>query len=410
MTAGAHARQPDDGGGKSDEAVPDELASSETAEGLLPLPDFTGDLGGRAYILGDWGGERTALAERGVQLNVDFVQHFQSVVSGGRSTSTEYGGSLDYLVLLDLQRMDVLPGALVTVRGESRYGDSINSDVGLLLPANTDLAFPLTDPAGDDLALAITELTYTQYLSSRLAVFLGKLNTLSGDPSEFANGRGKTQFGTSMFIFNPVTALAVPYSTLGAGLIVMPSDHLAVSASVFNTADSSTTTGFGDFGDGWSIAVEAQFSYSIGALPGGQNLGLVYAADGDFAKIGGKFTFQPGVGLAPSTSDDTWSIYWTGWQYLWCAEGDETPVDPSNGVPDRRGLGLFARAGVGDDDTLPIDFHVSGGLGGRGLVAGRPDDHFGLGYFYNDVRPNRLLSMGGSRTRLRGPKRSTTRR
>ena len=98
--------------------------------------------------------------------------------------------------------------------------------------------------------------------------------------------------------------------------------------------------------------------------------------------------------MAPSTADDTWSIYWTGWQYLWCAEGDETPVDPSNGVPDRRGLGLFARAGVGDDDTLPIDFHVSGGLGGRGLVAGRPDDHFGLGYFYNDVRPNRLLSLG----------------
>jgi porin len=347
----------------------------------------------RGYLLGNWGGARTSLAERGIQLDIDFIQHLQSVVSGGRRTDTDYGGSLDYLLQLDLQRMGVLPGAIVTLRGESRYGDSINSDVGLLLPTNTDLGFPLADPPGDDLALAITELTYTQFLSPQFAIFAGKLNTLGGDPNEFASGRGKTQFGNSLFVFNPVGALAAPYSTLGAGLVLIPSEHVTLTGSVFNTADSSTTTGFSDFGDGWTASLEAQFKYTLGNLPGGQNLSFLYAADGDFAELGGRFSFSPGVGLAPSTSDDSWSLYWSGWQYLWSGEGDETPVDPANGIPDRQGLGLFARAGIGDDKTLPIDWHISVGLGGRGLIPGRPDDHLGLAYFYNDIQPGRLVGL-----------------
>ena len=74
----------------------------------------------------------------------------------------------------------------------------------------------------------------------------------------------------------------------------------------------------------------------------------------------------------------------------------------ANGIPDRRGYGLFARAGIGDDETLPIDWHLSVGLGGRGPIPGRPDDHYGLGYFYNHAQDSRLTSVDGIKDHSQG--------
>jgi len=58
-------------------------------------------------------------------------------VDGGLDNATRYGGHLDYLVRLDLMSMGVVPGGLVTIRGESRYGNSVNDMAGLILPVNT---------------------------------------------------------------------------------------------------------------------------------------------------------------------------------------------------------------------------------------------------------------------------------
>lgn len=361
--------------------------------GILPIPDYTTEpVLQRGYLLGELGGARTALAEDGVQFRIDWTQHLQGVLNGGRDTGTRYGGSLEYVLSLDLDRMGVMPGAVISARGESRYGESINDLTGTLLPSNTDMYFPITSEDDDELAFALTELTYTQYLSSDFGVYLGRVNTLAGggDPNEFASGRGLTQFQNANLTFNPVSAL-VPYSTLGAGVVWLPSPNATFTAGVLNSADSSTGSGFDDFGEGWTGSAELQFRYEPGGRPGGQNIGFIYGADGDYAELDGRVFLPPGSSLR-STSDETWSVYWTGWQYLWVDEADESPIDALNGVPDRRGFGLFARVGLADDDTVPVDWHASGGIGGRGLVPGRPDDHFGLGYYFNSVEPSRITS------------------
>jgi len=46
-----------------------------------------------------------------------------------------------------------------------------------------------------------------------------------------------------------------------------------------NTADSSTTTGFDDFGKGVTWTTEADFQYRLGHLPGGMNLGGLWSFD-----------------------------------------------------------------------------------------------------------------------------------
>ncbi len=257
---------------ETEAAAEGEVVSIESA-GLLPIPDYSGDIWTRSHLTGDWGEVRSHLASKGVQAEIRRNQTVQSVVDGGRNEDTDYGGSLNYDLILDLMRMGVLPGALIRFRAESRYGDSINSATGSILPANLDGLFPLTSPIDDDfLPITVTSLNYTQFLSEHFAVTVGKFDTLDGDPNEFAGGRGVSQFLNSNFIFNPSLALIVPYSTLGFGIIILPNPHLTITSLMINTSDASESTGFGDIGDGATWSTEAQLQYRLGNLPGGANL------------------------------------------------------------------------------------------------------------------------------------------
>lgn len=367
-------------------------------EGLLPTPDYSGDIWSSSYLTGDWDGQRTDLANKGIQLDMGWTQTLQSVVDGGRETDTRYGGSLDYLVNLDLQRMGVMPGALVKIRGESRYGESVNGIAGPVLPASLDGLFPLESGLDNDIGFTVTALTYVQFLSETLCVVLGKTDTLDGDLNEFASGRGNSQFMNGNFVFSPVIALTVPYSTLAAGVLWMPSENVTLTSSMINTSDSSTSSGFDDIGEGWTWSSELLWQYRLGELPGGQTFGFVYAGDNQFATLGtGRLTFQPGEGLsfATDSSDDTWAAYWSLWQYLWTEEPAEGKIDLANGRPDHQGVGLFLRAGLADQDVNPIEWTFSGGLGGRGVIPTRDDDTFGIAYFYTKLQTSRFTTLVG---------------
>ncbi|MFG0275321.1 MAG: carbohydrate porin [Phycisphaerales bacterium] len=368
-------------------------------QGVFPVPVYHGDLWERSFLAGDPTGDRTSLAEQGVQFSIDWTQTAQSVVSGGRNSKTAYGGTLDYTMTLDLMKMNLLPGAAIKLRGESRYGESVNGDAGPLLPVSADMSFPLTKELDENVPFALTTLTFNQFFSESFGIFIGKFDTLDGDGNEFASGRGLTQFQNLNFVFNPAPLVTVPYSTLGAGLFWTPAERVAVSASIANTSDSSTTTGFSDIGDGWTLAAETSVQYRVGDLPGGFNVGGTFAWDNDFATIGRRFTFEPGEGITPVPGqDESWALYTSMWQYLSAeapTENADAPLNVADGRPDRRGLGVFARLGLADDDTNPLELGFSGGLGGRGILPGRPDDIFGVGYFRNEVQTRRLTTVLG---------------
>jgi porin len=341
------------------------------------------------------GGTRTDLANKGVQLDVDWTQYVQEVVDGGLDRKTRYGGHLDYLINLDLMRMGLIPGGLVKFRAESRYGESVNGISGQILPVNTTALFPLTNKLYEDVAIAITDLNYTQFLSEHLAVFFGKLDTLDADLNEFASGRGKSQFMNANFLFNSVVGLRLPYSTLGAGVLWLPTQNITVNASIINTTDSSTDTGFDDFGDGQTVSAETDFKYRLRGLPGGMNVGGLYSFNQDFNQIGGRLILQPGQQLAVEQEDDTWAVYWSTWQYLIVEDPSDAPIDLANGVPDREGVGVFARFGVADQDTNPVEWSASVGVGGRGIIPSREDDVFGVGYYYTHFQESRVGGLLG---------------
>jgi porin len=363
--------------------------------GLVPLADYTGEPWTRSYLAGDLWGMRSVLAGKGLSFEVDWTQSVQSVVNGGRNAATEYGGGLDYLMSLDFDRMGLIPGGLLKFRGESRYGLSVNGDAGPITPVNFDAMFPLTNSLDEGVPIAITNLNYTQFLSPHFAVMVGKFDTADGDANEFASGRGVGQFMNSNLVANGVFALGMPYSTLGAGLIWVPDPQLQIVATFANSSDSSTTSGFADIGDGWLASVEAQFQYRLGDLPGGITAGGTYDGNTDFVKIGGRLTFHRGEGLALPTDDSLWCLYANAWQYVYVKDSSDAPIVLSNGKADRQGLGLFVRAGISDDDTDPVGWALSGGIGGRGLLPGRDDDMFGVGYYYNHIVVGRFTGLAG---------------
>lgn len=374
--------------------------TDSASAGILPVPDYAADFWSNAYLTGDWGGSRTDLANKGVQLGVQWNQVVQGVANGGNNETTEYGANIDYTINLDLMRMGVLPGALVKFRAESRFGDSVNLDAGPILPVNTRALFPVTKTVDSDVAITVTDLNFTQFLGPHLAVTFGKLDTLDGDPNEFASGRGTSQFMNAHFIFNPALALRLPYSTLGAGVIWMPippgaDSGITVSSIFMNTNDSSTTTGFDDFDKGTTWNTEADFKYKLGDLPGGMNVGALYSFNQDFAHLNSRFVFTPGEGLSFATKDETWALYWSGWQYLFVNDAGGKPPIHMDGAPGHEGIGLFARFGFADKETNPEKWAVSGGLGGRGLIPTRHNDTFGAGYFYDSVQELRLSGLLG---------------
>lgn len=369
--------------------------AQEPTKGLLPIPDYTQDLHQASHLAGDFNGGRTALAEKGVQIDVNWTQVAQKIVDGGRDTDKAYGGNVDMLIRLDLMKMGVMQGAMITLRTESRYGESVNGAAGPILPVNADGFFPLTDELDDDICIAITNLYYTQFLSEHIAIIIGKLDTLDGDLNEFASGRGTSQFMNANFLFNGVTALRLPYSTLGGAVLWIPNQTMQVKASLINTIDSSTTTGFDDFGDDLTASVEANFQYRLGDLPGGCNVGGLYSFDQDFSEIGGQLILPPQNGLAISSKDSTWAVYASMLQYRWVEDPSEKPINISDGRPDRQGVGVFARIGGADQDTNPVHWSGSVGIGGRGLIPSRDNDTFGVGYYYTNFQETRFTNIAG---------------
>ena len=87
-------------------------ARSATADGIVPIPTYAAerfDL--RPYLTGDWGGARTELANAGVTLDLSLTQLVQGVASGGLDGTTRYGGRVEALVNLDLDRTASSPSS-----------------------------------------------------------------------------------------------------------------------------------------------------------------------------------------------------------------------------------------------------------------------------------------------------------
>jgi len=295
---------------------------------------------------------------------------------------------------IDFMRMGLIPGGLLTVRAEGDFGDSVLSEAGTITSVNYSALMPIGTLKDDTVAL--TDLYYTQFIGKQFGMFAGRFDTYhDGMVMEFAGAgprAGARGFLNANLISPQMVGITTPYVTaLGGGLLAKLNDHFAVSAMVLDKRESSRRTGLDDLGDdGWNALMGALVQYRLAGLPGGAQLGVSVVWDGDFTKLGDGQLLNLGQGLA--TDDESWNVFGNVWQYVQVFEdAGAAPLHLDNGRPDLRGWGVFAIWGVADEDTNPFKWSLAGGIGGRGLIPGREDDVFGVGYFYNRLQQGGIV-------------------
>ena len=331
---------------------------------------YFGDLFTRSTLTGDWGGARKDMADKGITFDANVTQIEQGVVSGGKNGSWEYGGRADITGTLDTQKAGLWPGGFLTVELEGNWSSSVNGKTGALIPVNENQLFPI--PPGDNVALP--NLSFAQFLSHYVGVTAGKIQTITnGDENEFAHGKGDTQFFNTAFNFNP-TLMVVPYSTLGAGVIALPTadpHEAVVSFLVLSATGKASTAGFDNL-NGAIFAGAGRVRTGFFGLTGHQVLGALYS-NKSYTSIDQRLGFVI-ENRALAKQDDTWAMYYNFDQFLY-------ETDKAAG----HGIGLFGRFGAGKGNPIPVQYFYSAGVGAKGLIPSRDLDQFGLGYYYSSI-------------------------
>jgi len=330
---------------------------------------YSGDFFTRSTLTGDWGGARNDFAAKGLTFDANLTQIEQGVVDGGKSGQWEYGGRGNLTFHLDTEKLGLWPGGFLNLELEGNWSQSVNGNTGALAPVNTNQLFPL--PTGNNVALPAWN--FAQFLSRYAGVTFGKFDTTGGDMNEFAHGKGDIQFFNTAFSFNPI-ALIAPYSTLGAGAIVLPTadiNQAIVTLTALSATGKSSTAGFDNL-NGPLFAGEARVRTDFFGLTGHQLVGGMYSWK-DYTSIDQRLGFVI-ENRRLVRVNRSWSAYYNFDQYIYQPDEDKD-----------RGIGLFGRFGAAKGDPIPAQYFYSVGVGAKGLIECRPFDQFGIGYYYASI-------------------------
>ncbi|MFM8331081.1 MAG: carbohydrate porin [Candidatus Methylumidiphilus sp.] len=348
-----------------------------------------GDILNRSTLTGDWFGLRPKMEDFGVTFDGRVTQ-FGFGIAGGmyrplntpagnlsKGDSGAYTGHGEYDLVFDLDKLVGLPKGRLLVRAEHWFGEYGN--VSLRTGAFTPAVFPAVLPVtpNDPGVPYLTNFFYTQPLTRRLVVFLGKRDVLGAhDQDKFAGGDGTQQFVNQAFIANPAFLLGLPYSAYTIGMVT-PQDWGKATLFVYDPKDR--TDEFLDFNDVFSKGVivggEARVDTRFFDLPGEQHIGALWKHHAQTDLSFGEPT--PGVYPEPTvpglpTKRDAYTVFYGFDQYLfnWSKDSDQ-------------GWGVFGKASISDGNPTPMRYFLSLGIGGDSPFGRERGDTFGLGWYFN---------------------------
>jgi porin len=367
---------------------------------LPQIEDYSGDFWSRPALTGDWGGLRNTLAKQGINLDVDLVQSVLGLNTGGSFRNRDsmrypYGGHAEYRLNVDTGKLGLWSGGFLSMMGESQFGSFLQGrDTGALLPPNAAALYPI--PFDEETTL--TSVVFTQFLAKWFGIYLGKIDTFSGDANAFAH-EWKTQFMHAGFGPNPVLFNTIPYSTLGAGFLLLPTESVVFNFSVLSPGGTANSAGFDElFEKGVALAAELRVGVKPFGLPGHQLIGGTWNSQTYTSltqdlrtaiPIGSLISGEIPLGDARSevairSTSGSWAVYYNFDQFLYTTKADGS-----------QGIGIFGRIAFGDRNTDILEQFYSVGIGGQGMLPGRDRDRFGIGVYYtnfsNDL-PGILLS------------------
>ena len=291
------------------------------------------------------------------------------MTSGGLRQTFPYGLKFDYFGTIEAEKLLGWEGLFVNLHGESRFGESINRDVGSLVPANFALEFP--KPVGS--ASALTNMQVEQFLGPNFVVTFGKLNAADGvNIHPFLGGNGINRFMNEAFVLSPIYGRTIPYSTPGAGFSYLRDLDPIFTFLVLDSNGRPDTSGLDHmFSNGATLFGHLRVPVTPFGLPGHQSLEGAYAT-GKFSPLSeDDYVILDAPGIHANRRSGSWVFTYGFDQFL--VVDDETPT---------KGWGIFGNISLADQATNPVHWFLNVGAGGTSPLPGRTADSFGMGYYY----------------------------
>ncbi|BCX49642.1 carbohydrate porin [Haloferula helveola] len=325
----------------------------------------------RERLAGDLFGVRNTLGSHGMDLRLEATNFYHGDLDGSGPEQLEFGGKLDLFFAMDGQKAGLWPGLFLNVHGEYRYGDA-SAQAGALTPVNA----ALISPRDSDDVFAFTNVVLTQAFSESVLLSVGKFNTIDLADRIFLGGRGVEGFMNTSFVAPPIAGRTIPISTLGAILSVLDEGKPLFNIGVLDSRSPLTGSGFDGLDDDeMTFLADYTFYTKIGGLDGTHTISGSYSTIDAFSLDANDYLRPPtGPGIIPTRQGDSWQLTYTFEQFL-CQDSS----DP------KKGWGIFGILAVSDGNPNPFETSAVLGLAANGVNGSRPNDNFGVGFFWNGV-------------------------
>ncbi|MEK6237497.1 MAG: carbohydrate porin [Planctomycetales bacterium] len=327
-------------------------------------------------------GAQPALAGHGILFDGQATQFYQGVASGGREQHFRYGGKLDYLFTFDGAKLLSRKGFTTILHAETRFGDDVTSDAGVFSLPNTSMLYPLSGEHDT----SITGLLFMQALNEKVVLAAGKINV-----ADFWNmvyphtGRGVDGFMNLNALASALPWLRfVNLSVNGGGVLVMEGPQVQGGFLVFDTNNSTTTSGVSNlFDQGAGLLGVWRLFTDLDGKPGSHLIAGGYSTRSYTSVDPSSVTVVPGQGLTLGSETGAWSLAYYYDQVFW-----EDSCNKS------RNLRLFTGWSLSDGNPSFARWGGFASVEGFGLIDGREQDRMGIAYFQNQVSSDfkRLVS------------------
>ena len=377
----------------------DPMAAFKTDKGLIsltkaspqltPVSDYTGGLWTRSTLFDDPGGWRTRAYDAGFTLDAQLTQVYQGVASGGSASGSghaQYNGLFEANMTLDTAKLGLWSGGVFAFTEQTSFGHPLQDQPGNLSPVNATALWP--KPYEDSSVLM--EYYLAQALPFNSVALVGRL-----DPSNFLDQNSFSDTSDNQFLnvsmnSNPLFGRFLTYSTYAALLMTKVTEGLTLEYGAW-----TPNTAPGDYGGNWNdfgIAMIPHFTYH--AFHHAGMIQVIGAYTSKNAVDVSNPRFVPGLITGnPPTKSDNWIVELAGEQYFWEPEGasvskgeggrkEDFYVATKDFMQDQPGMGVFYRFSYTPADRSAYDVYLSGGLGGRGVLPGRPYDRLGVGSYW----------------------------
>jgi porin len=353
-----------------------ELTEADIGHGADGIPEDV-------IVAIDPGGVRSALSRHGIEVGgVYYGEAFAN--SGGVKQGGKYDGVLELYLKADMHKLGFWKGLCFHADGYQIHGQSITADnIGSLMPVSNLEATPAT---------RLFELWIEQHMfDDKLAVKVGQLAA----DAEFVISEGGGFFLNGTWGWPSITAAdipnggpAYPLATPGVRVAVTPNDNLQLLVGVYNgdpappcaSDDPQVCNNDGldfELDDPPLLMIEGAYKYNqSGRLPGTVKVGgWNHFGDFEHQRFDSGGALIAVTGRPGRTLDNDWGLYGIIDQLIWRLPGSEDP----------KGVAFFGRVIGAPEDRNLIDFYADGGLTFSGMIPGRPDDAFAIGFAYTGI-------------------------